>query len=404
MSGFDYEALDTAGRRRRGVIAADGLRSAQRELRRRRLLPLRIDPSTKPAAGRLGRWQVERMSDRERTLAIRQLATLLGAGITVEDALGTIAGQAGSTIARRVLLAVRGEVLEGRRLSDAMAHQPRAFSPLLCATVAGGEMAGRLPAVLARLADDLESSRRLRRKVLTALTYPTALAIVATAVVLALMIFVVPRVVEQFDSMGRELPALTTAMIAISGFLAASWFWLALLLGGLATAAGLALRDPAVARRRDAVLLALPVPGKLVRDLAAARLARTLATLAGAGVPLTEALQTAVGTVSNRVLRDALADAAAAVREGGALADALGRSGLFAPMVVQMAAIGERSGQLPAMLDKAADHLESEFGTLTDAALSLLEPGIIVVMGGLVLLIVLSILLPILRLNTLPLS
>lgn len=404
MSGFDYEALDTAGRRRRGVIAADSPRAAQRELRRRKLLPLRVDPSTAATGGRLGLRRPERMADRERVLAIRQLATLLGAGITVEDALRTIAAQADSAIARRILLAVRGEVLEGRRLSDAMARHRRAFDPLLCAMIAGGETAGRLPAVLARVADDLESGRRLRRKVLTALTYPTALAIVATAVVLALMIFVVPRVVEQFDSMGRDLPALTTAMIAISDFLAASWFWIALSVAGLATAAGLALRDPGIARRRDAALLALPVLGKLARDLAAARLARTLATLAGAGVPLAEGLQAAVGTVSNLVLRAALADAATAVREGSDLADALGRSGLFAPMVVQMAAIGERSGQLPAMLDKAADHLESEFGTLAEAALSLLEPGIIVVMGGLVLLIVLSILLPILRLNTLPLA
>lgn len=404
MTTFDYEALDTAGRRRRGVVAAESLRLAQRELRRRHLLALRIDPAARPAGGRLAGARAPAMSARERTLTLRQLATLLGAGIAVEDALGTIASQTALPASRHILLGVRGEVLEGRRLSDAMAHQKRAFTPLLCALVAAGETAGRLPVVLARIADDLEKGQKIRRKLVTALTYPCALAITAAAVVLALMIFVVPRVVAQFDQMDRELPALTVAMIGISDFLATWWLWLAALLAALVAGTVMALRYPHIARRRDAALLATPLLGRLLRDLAAARLARTLATLIGAGIPLAEALSATVGTIANRVLRDGLARSAAAVREGSGLADALGQSALLTPMVVQMAAVGESSGQLPMMLDKAADHLESEFSAATEAALSLLEPAIIIVMGGLVLLIVLSILLPILRLNTMPLT
>jgi general secretion pathway protein F len=292
-------------------------------------------------------------------------------------------------------------VLEGRRLSEAMAREAASFPPLYRGMVAAGEGSGTLPAILERLADLLERQAQVRSKVLSAIAYPIVLAFVATFVVFALMVFVVPKVVEQFEDIGQTLPWLTRAVIGLSGFLAAWWWVIAagLVLAGFLAAR--AMRDEALGLRVDRTLLRLPLFGRLLRDLHAARMARTLSTMVASRLPLLEGLRLTTQTVHNRALREATAAIAESVRTGGSLSGALRKAGIFPPLLVYLAASGEASGRLDLMLERAADYLEREFDSFTTTALALLEPAIIVLMGGLVAVIVLSILLPILQLDTL---
>jgi len=404
MAAFEYEALDVAGRCRKGVVSADSPRLAARELKRKRLLPVRLDAAAEQSgARRRYRLGAHSMRGRETALFTRQLATLLSAGAPVEEAVETIALQSDRSAVRRTLLGVRGGVVEGRRLSEAMAPYPRAFPPLYRAMVAAAEGTGALDSVLARLADYLERSQAMRGKIVHALVYPAVLALTAAGVVAALMIFVIPKVVEQFDTLGQGLPALTRAVIAISNFLQAGWPALTVAVLTMIAAGGALLRQEAGRRRIERTAMRLPLAGRLIRAVNAARMARTLSVLVGAGVPLVEGLTAARSTMRSMLLREALATVAAQVREGTSLAAALRRSEAFPPLVVYMAAVGERSGRLGPMLESAADHLEGEFDSATQMAVSLLEPAIIIVMGAVVGLIVLAILLPILQLNTLTL-
>ncbi len=410
MAAFDYEALDARGRKVKGVITADSVRVARRDLRARKLVPVKVSESAggtaaKPGAGgaapglRLPRFS-RGLAARDIAMVTRQLATLINAAAPVEEALQAIALQAEKPRVRTVLLAVRSCVMEGQRLSQAMGQQPGVFSPLYRSMVAAGEGSGTLGPVLERLADHLENGQKMRAKVTAALVYPSMLALVAIAVVVMLMAFVVPKVVDQFDSMGRELPTLTRVMIALSdGVRDFGPFVLAgLVIGGLVFARALA--QEGFRRRVDRGLLAVPLVGKLMRELHAARLARTMAALVSSGTPVLEGLTAARNTVRNTVMRDAIGDAATMVREGASLSAALRRTKAFPPLVVYMAAMGEKSGRLDDMLSKSADYLEAEFEALTGAALSLLEPAIIIVMGVVVGTIVMAILLPILQFNS----
>ncbi|MBS7458923.1 type II secretion system inner membrane protein GspF [Coralloluteibacterium stylophorae] len=400
MAAFDYLALDPRGRERRGTVEADGEPEARSALEGQRLFPVRLAP----AQARPGREADARLRLRTRDLALltRQLASLVAVA-PLEEALRTIAAQTERRATRAVLQATHARLVEGHRLSDAMAAQPRAFPPLYRAMVAAGEGSGALPHILERLADLLERQQEVRGKLVTALVYPAALALTALAVIAALMIFVVPRVVEQFETMGRELPFLTRVVIALSDALAhgALPALVVLVAGGLGFAQ--ALRRPTFRRRVDALVLRLPVLGRLLRDLHAARLARTLSVMLASGLPVVEGLAITARTVGNRVLREATEAMVVAIREGGSLSAAMRRAGTFPPTLLYMASSGENSGRLAPMLDGAADYLEREFNTFTAAALSLLEPAIIVLLGGVVAVIVLSILLPILQFNTLAL-
>jgi general secretion pathway protein F len=332
----------------------------------------------------------------------RQLATLVRV-MTVEEALRTLALQIERPSARRVLLATHAGVLEGYRLSDAMARQGRAFPPLYRAMIAAGEASGALPEILDRLADLLEREQLVRSKMLTTLIYPAALSVTAIAVIIALMTFVVPKVVDQFVSMGQTLPPLTRAVIFASNLMT-QWGWLILLICALSVwIAARALRNPSLRLKFDSVLLRLPMIGRLIRDLNAARLARTLSTMIASGLPVIEGLALTARTINNRVLRGAIESMASAIREGSSLSVSMRRTAVFPPIVVSMAASGESSGRLDSMLASAADYLEREFNTVTSVALSLLEPVIIIVMGAIVAMIVLAILLPILQINTLSL-
>lgn len=401
MAVFDYVAADAKGRTVTGAVAANDEAAARAQLERRRLLPLELAPSrggaANEAADRPGR---QKLGARHLTLVTRQLATLITV-TPLEEALRTIALQAERPNVKRVLNGVHVGVLEGYRLSDAMRRQGAAFPPLYRAMVAAGEGSGALASILSRLADLLEREQQVKGKVLTALIYPIVLAVVALGVIAALMVLVVPKVVDQFESMNQSLPLLTRMVIGLSNVMI-GWGWLAALLIGLGVLGGAAaLRNPAARLAFDGWLLRAPVIGRLTRDLHAARMARTLSTMIASGVPVLEGLTITARTVPNRRLRRATEDMAEAVREGGALSAAMRRAGVFPPILVHMTASGEGSGRLEPMMERAAEYLEREFETFTAVMLSLLEPAIIIVMGGVVATIVLSILLPILQINTL---
>ncbi len=404
MSTFEYTALDSGGRTCQGVISAATERLVREELQGRRLVPVRIVPAVEGISGRIRNClKPRKLSVRSLSLITRQLSTLV-ATAPLEEALRTIALQTDNPHLRRVLTATHESVLEGFRLSGAMARQDAAFPPLYRAMVAAGESSGALPTILERLADLLERDEQARSRLKIALVYPAALTITALTVIAALVVFVVPKVVDQFDSMGQRLPLLTRVIIFVSDA-ARDWGWLFLLL----LAAGMiglaqALRRPDMRLRFDAALLRLPVAGKLIRNVNAARLARTLSTMIASGVPVLEGLLLTVPTVSNRALRQATLVMATTIREGGSLSGAMRRAEIFPPILIYMTASGESSGRMDDMLGRAAEYLEREFQTFVALALSLLEPIIIVVMGAVVTLIVLAILLPILQINTLAYS
>ena len=401
MAAFDYVAVDAGGRTVTGALAAPDEDAVRAVLARRKLMPLEVTTArsgtrVEPAGPR----KAAKLDAKTLALTTRQLSTLVSVA-PIEEALRTIALQADRPAVRRVLDGVHAGVMEGRRLSDAMALQGQAFPPLYRAMVSAGETSGALGPILERLADGLERDQVVRGKVVTALVYPIVLAVVALGVITAMMTFVVPKVVDQFDSMNQTLPLLTRLVIGVS-HLMRDWGWLlalVLIAGGLIGA--VLLRNPAIRLRADTALLRLPLIGRLTRDLHGARMARTLSTMIAAGLPVLEGLIITARTVSNRRLRLATETMADAVREGGGLSAAMRRADVFPPILVYMTASGESSGRLEPMLERAADYLEREFSTFTAVMLSLLEPAIIVVMGGVVALIVLSILLPILQINTL---
>ena len=400
MADFHYSAIDAAGRTRQGRIAADSNEAARSELLRRKLFATRIDTAEARAApAAAGRWQ-RKLNVKQLTLFTRQVATLVQVA-PLEETLRTIVRQSEQPHVQQILGRVHAGVVEGRPLSAAMALAPESFPPLYRAMVSAGESSGSLPEILERLADLQERQAAVRGKVIAAIAYPAALAVVATVVVIALMIFVVPKVVAQFEDIGQTLPLLTRIVIALSDFLAGWWWALLLVFGGGGLLFARAMRDETFRLRFDTWLLGLPLLGRLLRDLHAARLARTLATMVASRLPLIEGLALTAPTINNRALRRASDDIVVAIREGGSLSVALRRSGVFPPLLVYMAAGGESSGRLELMLERAADYLEREFDTFTATALSLLEPGVIIVMGGIVAAIVLSILLPILQLDTL---
>ncbi|HEY4529301.1 MAG TPA: type II secretion system inner membrane protein GspF [Luteimonas sp.] len=398
MAAFEYSALDVQGRSRDGVIDAGSAADARRLLEGRRLLPVRVEPATGRSAQSVR--SRGRFGAKDLTLLTRQLATLVAVA-PLEEALRTIGSQSERAPVRRVVMATHARVVEGFRLSDAMAREPRAFPPLYRAMVAAGEGTGALPQILQRLADLHERDQQVRGKLVSALVYPAALAVTAVLVVIALMVFVVPKVVEQFESMGRELPLLTRIVIGISDALVAWWLPILVLLAAAGFAISRLLRRPGPRRRFDAALLRLPLLGRLLRDVHAARMARTLATMSDSGLPLIEGLAITARTVGNTVLREATESMVEVIREGGSLSSAMKRAAVFPPTLLYMATSGEDSGRLAPMLDRAADYLEREFNTFTTAAMSLLEPLIIIVLGAMVAVIVLAILLPILQFNAL---
>jgi len=402
MPDYDYLAIDTAGRERRGSVKAENIDAAKAQLDGRRLFVVKMDQGQeKSAKGRaLFSLGGKRLSPKELTLFTRQLSTLAQVS-PLEESLRTIGRQSETEHVRAIVGSVHAGVMEGRRLAEALGTQPRSFPPLYRAMVSAGESSGSLPTIMERLAELMERQAVIRSKVMTAIAYASVLAGFAVFVVAALMIFVVPKVVEQFDTVGQTLPLLTRIVMGLSAFLA-GWWWALLILFALAGfGAWRALKVERIRYRFDSLLLRLPVIGRLIRDLHAARMARTLATMIASRLPLMEGLALTANTINNRALRRASDQIVEAIRGGGSLSAALRRANVFPPLLVYLAASGEAAGRLDTMLERAAEYLEREFDSFTSTALAMLEPAIIILMGGIVAVIILSILLPILQLQSL---
>lgn len=402
MSAFEFEALDGAGNTRTGITQGDTARQVRAKLREQGLTPLAVEAvhEHRQAAPRLKGFK-SRLNGTDLALVTRQLATLSEAGIPLEEALGTCAEQVERPAARRVIAALRARVMEGHGLSDAMGAFPRSFPELYRATIGAGEQSGHLDRVLSRLADYTEARQSLARRTALSLLYPAILTLASIAVVGVLLGYVVPQLVQVFEGLNTTLPLPTRILLAVSGFVADNGLLLAagvaLLIPGLA----LALRHDAFRHRMDALMLRLPVAGRLVRGAQTARFARTLSILTASGVPVLEALRISAQVVGNRPMRSAIRRAAAQVREGASLNRALAETRQFPPMTLQLIASGERSGRLEQMLERAAVNAEREVDTLVAAFMGVLEPLLILVVGMMVLFIVLAILLPIFQLNQL---
>lgn len=401
MAEFRYLAIDEGGRERRGQIKADDKRAAEAALARRNFHVIECAPGV-AESGKAPLLSLTRnkLTPKELALFTRQLATLTQVS-PLEEALRTTSRQSEAAHVRGIIGTVHGGVVEGRRLADAMGREPKSFPALYRAMISAGEQSGSLPEILDRLSSLLERQAEVRGKLISTLAYPIVLAVVAIGVIAALMIWVVPKVVEQFDTVGQQLPFLTRAVIAVSSF-AANWWWIVLIaMALLALLIGWILRQEGPRLAFDTWVLRMPLLGRLLRDLHAARFARTLGTMVSSRLPLVEGLKLVEPTIHNRALRNATAEIASTVRSGGSLSAAMRQSGVFPPLLVYLAASGESSGRLDIMLERAADYLEREFDRFTSTAMALLEPLIIVVMGLIVALIILSILLPILQLQQL---
>lgn len=417
MPAFEYEALNAAGKRTRGLITADSELAARRQLRGQSLAPLsigRADASAQtagadrdPAATAPGlavSLRRQHLSARERMLVTRQLASLIDAGMPIAEALGLIGNQLDKHHLRRILLAVRSRVTEGERFAEALSAFPKSFPPVYCALIAAGEGSGSLGVVMERLSDHLEKEAAVRNRITGALIYPALLSVVAIGVVAMLMLFVVPRIAEQFTGMGVTLPGLTRFMMGVSDFLVAAWPVLLGLVLVLVVGGGLALSREPVRRQFDRLVSRLPLLGGFLRQAEAAQFARTMGILVSSGTVLPDGLRAARRAAGNLAFQDAITAVIRDVETGQPLSETMKASQWFPPLMLYMIAAGERSGRLGDMFRRSADQLDQDIDTTITIGLNLLEPGIILVLGGVVVTIVLSILLPILQLNTLALG
>ncbi|HSV44439.1 MAG TPA: type II secretion system inner membrane protein GspF [Ramlibacter sp.] len=405
MPAYSFEALDQEGKTRKGVMEADTAKAARGLLRAQALVPLQVEPVGAGSAANERRFGSGNLLARPvysaTGLAVwtRQLAGLVTSGLPLERALTALTDEAENERERHLLAALRSEVNAGSPFAKALAQFPRDFSPIYTAVVGAGEQSGHLGAVLERLADDLEDRQTLKAKLVGAALYPAIVTVIAIVIVLFLVSYVVPQVANVFAGSKRALPFLTVAMLAISAFVR-SWGWLmAGLLAAGAVALRMALRNDDFRESFDASWLKLPLVGRLARGYNAARFASTLAMLASAGVPILKALQAAGETLGNRAMRADAMDALVLVREGAPLASALAQKKRFPGLLAMFARLGEQTGKLPVMLQRAANQLSAEVQRRAMQLATILEPLLIVAMGVVVMLIVLAVLLPIIQLN-----
>jgi general secretion pathway protein F len=403
VPSFEYVALDRAGREQRGLLEGDNSRQVRQQLREQSLLPVTIsevERTEKKRAG--GHFTLRRgISATDLALLTRQLATLTRAGLPLEEALLATSQQTEKPRVAAVIAGVRSRVVEGRTLADGLGVFPQVFPEIYRATVAAGEQAGRLDGVLERLADYTENREILQSRVRNALVYPILLTVVCIVIVSLLLAYVVPEVVNVFKAGKHQLPLLTRALIAASDGFRAWWWLLALGTGGTIWGIKRWLKNPAARRRWDHAVLRLPIIGRVARGVNAARFARTLSILTASTVPVLEAMRIAGEVVANLPMREAVAEAAIKVREGAPIARSLGASRLYPPMLIHLIASGESSGELETMLERAANNQERDMDGIVNTAVNILGPAMILVMGGIVLVIVLALLLPIFELNSL---
>ena len=406
MPAYSYEALQNDGALRKGVIEADSAKAARSQLRAQALVPLSVQALSANAAEKNTHsiWQTNigsRQCFSPNALAVwtRQLASLVSSGLPLERALAALSDEAESEKQAHLVAQLRAEVNAGLGLAKAMAQHPKEFSSLYTAVISAGEQGGNLGQVLTQLADDLQDQQTLKAKLLSASLYPAIVSAIALLIVIFLLSTVVPQVAQVFTGSQRKLPGLTVGMLAISDFVRNHGWTLVLLLGLSWLGIHQALKRPRLRIQFDAAFLQLPILGRLATGYNTARFASTLAMLTAAGVPILKAMQSAADTLSNQAMREDVLDALVLVREGAPLAMAMSQKKRFPSLLAMFARLGEQTGQLPIMLQRAAQQLSADVQRRALALATILEPLLIVAMGAVVMLIVLAVLMPIMELN-----
>lgn len=400
MAAFEYQVLDAGGKTKKGLIEADTAKQARQQLRGMGLMPIGIGEVSQALNNR-NIARRDRISLATVSLITRQVATLIGAGQPVESAYLAVSKQTTKNQAKRVLLAVRAKVLEGYPLSEALREFPRIFDPMYCASVHAGEQSGLLDIVMDRLADYQETKQELQRKTGLALIYPILLSVVAIGLVVAMLTFVVPQIVQVFEGFDQELPLMTQWLIRISDFSKAYGLHLLAAIAVIIVVYIQLLKLEKFRFLRDRLLLAIPLVRYLVRLANTSRFTRTMSILVSSGVTALDSIRLSTEVILNRPIRDAVQKAADRVREGEHISIALDQSGYFSPMVLQLIESGEATGKLGEMLERSAKTEEGEFAAITAVFVGLFEPAMILIMGMMVLMIVLAILLPIFDMNDL---
>jgi general secretion pathway protein F len=402
MGAFEFVALDKAGKESKGLLEGDTPKHVRQILRERNLLPVQVTEVAQKEAKRQSTFSLRRgISTGELALVTRQLASLAQSGLPLEEALLAVSQQNDQPRTKSILLGVRSKVMEGHTMADGLSEFPQAFPELYRATIAAGEQSGHLDVVLERLADYTEARQELRQRITNAMIYPITLVVMAIAIISFMLATVVPKIVGVFENTAAELPGLTRGMIATSDFLRDNWLWLIIGMSAFVYGVWRLLQKDGPRRRYHRFMLGMPVFGRLTRGVNTARFTRTFSILTGSGVPVLEAMKISAEVIENLPMRDAVNEAAIRVREGASISKSLEMSKLFPPMMIHLVASGEAGGRLEEMLTRAATGQEREVNGLIAALLGILEPLLIIFMGGVVLTIVLAILLPIFEINNL---
>ncbi|MCH9005797.1 MAG: type II secretion system inner membrane protein GspF [Proteobacteria bacterium] len=402
MGAFEYVAMDQAGKQRKGLLEGDTPKHVRQLLRDRKLLPVSVTEVAQKEARRQRSFSIRKgISSAELALITRQLASLAQSGMPLEESLLAVSQQNDNPRTKSILLGVRAKVMEGYTLADGLGDFPQAFPELYRATVAAGEQSGHLDIVLERLADYTESKQVLRQNITNAMVYPIALIVMAIGIIGFMLATVVPKIVGVFQNASAELPGLTRGLIATSDFLRDHWLLLIIGIAAVTYALWWVLQQEGPRRSYHGFLLRMPITGRLTRGINTARFTRTLSILAGSGVPILEALKISAEVIENLPMRDAVQEATIRVREGAGISKSLAVSKLFPPMMIHLISSGEAGGKLEEMLGRAAVGQEREVDGLIAVLLGILQPLVIVIMGGIVLVIVLAILLPIFEINNL---
>lgn len=401
MATFEYRALKADGSTDKGALQADSERQARQQLRDQGLTPLSVTPAHDRKTKDKRAWFTPRIKTDDISLFTRQLATLLGAGLPVADALQAVAEQTSKTHVKSMVFTIRSKITEGHSLATSLGHFPKAFPKLYCATVNAGEQTGRLDVILNRLADYTEQQLTLRRKVQQALIYPALMTVISITVVSFLLTYVIPKIITVFTQVGQQLPEITKLLLFASSLLLHYGIFILIVIIASIIAFRYGLRNPLFKQRWHAFLLKVPLIRYLVRTTNTARFARTLGILSNAGVEILTSLTVANQLVNNLVIHDAINTAITKVREGTPLHRALAQTEFFTPMAIHLIQNGEATGHLPKMLEHAANTQENELTRLIDTGLTLFEPLMILTMGMIILFIVLAILLPIFEMDQL---
>ncbi|NVJ49203.1 MAG: type II secretion system inner membrane protein GspF [Gammaproteobacteria bacterium] len=404
MAAFEYVALDGKGRQKKGIVEGDTPKQIRQNLREKGLVPLEVEAVTEKHRKQQSRkplFASPGMSPADLSLVTRQLSTLINAAIPVEETLKAVADQCEKAKQKTVMMGVRSRVVEGHTMADALREYPRVFDGLYCSMVAAGEKSGHLDEVLDRLADYTESREEMRSKIFSALAYPMILAVVSLGIIIFLLSYVVPKIVNSYRDMGGELPGLTQALISTSDFVINYGVYIGIALSLVIAGIKWLLRNPKRLKSWHRKVLKLPLFGRVSRNVNAARFSRTLSILNSSSVPLLDALKISGDVMTNLELKEAVHEATFKVREGSSLKAALMSTGQFPPMMLHMIGSGEASGELDRMLEKAAANQERQFEHFINTLTSLIGPVMILIMGGFVLTIVLAILLPIFQMNQL---